>query len=247
LAAAVAALAADPPPGTYLETCTAAAVAGDTLTATCKRADGSEQPASLDNYQDCKGDIWNNDGTLGCPQGNIPAGRYTESCEYVTVVGDVLSATCRAAGDTVVSASLPDYKKCVPGTILNINGRLVCDSGDSPKGAYSRSCVGTSAGGGKLTALCETRAGTYQSASLGSYERCLPGSIVNANGTLACDWTEFPAGSYTKSCFFKKTNGSRLTALCLTRKGELQATSLADYASCAGGISNVDGDLMCGP
>jgi hypothetical protein len=247
LSKAVAALATDPPPGTYLESCTGAAVNGDTLSASCKRADGSEQPASLASYKQCAGDIWNNDGSLGCAQGAVPAGPYSESCEYVTVVEDVLTATCTTAAGASVAASLADYKKCLAGTIANIGGRLVCDVDGSPKGAYAKTCVGKNVSNGSLKALCPTKAGAYQSASLASYERCLPNSIANVNGALVCDWAEHPAGNYTKSCFFKKTNGSMLIASCLTKQGELQATSLGDYESCTGGIYNDNGDLRCGP
>ena len=243
---AVAALATDPPPGTYLESCTAPAVNGETLVASCKRTDGSEQPSSLANYKQCAGDIWNNDGSLGCAQGAIPVGPYGESCEYVSVVEEVLNARCTTASGTKVAASLADYKKCLPGTIINIDGKLVCDADDSPKGAYAKSCVGKDVSNGTLKALCKTKSGAYHSASLAGYKSCIPDSIANANGTLVCDWTEYPGGNYTKSCFFKKTSGSMLIASCLTKMGDLQATSLTDYESCKSGINNDDGDLKCG-
>src|SRR6185436_4833612 len=136
---------------------------------------------------------------------------------------DVLNATCTTAGGKVL-ASLPDYKKCQAGTIANINGRLVCDAGDTPTGAYSKSCAGKTISNGRLRALCKTKRGEYQPASLASYERCIPNSITSVNGTLVCDWSEYPRGSYTKSCFFKKTNGPTLIASCLTKRGELQPT-----------------------
>ena len=245
LASAVAAFATDPPPGTYLETCTGATVTGDALAATCKRVDGTEQPASLPDLKICTGDIWNNDGVLGCAQGEVPAGPYTQSCQYVTVVDQTLKATCTVANG-IVEATLPDYGKCLPGTINNIGGRLVCDVDGTPKGGYDKSCVGKNVSGGALKALCKTRSGAYQSASLASYDKCIPNSISTVNGSLVCDWSEYPSGSYTKSCFFKRTSGTMLIASCLTRRGELQPTSLADYEDCHGGIRNDDGDLVCG-
>jgi hypothetical protein len=242
----LAALAVDPPQGTYLETCTAAKIDGEALAATCKKADGTEQPAALANYKQCTGDIWNNDGVLGCSQGAAPAGPYTQSCEYAAILGDVLSATCTLGSGEKVVASLPDYKRCLSGTIDNLGGRLVCDSDGTPRGPYSKSCVDKNVGNGKLIALCKSRSGTYVSASLRDYKSCIPDSIVNANGSLVCDWTEYPAGNYTKSCFFKKTSGTMLIASCQTRTGELQPTSLNDYEDCRSGIHNVDGDLTCG-
>jgi len=243
---AIAALAADPPPGTYLETCTAPTVDGESLAATCKRTDGTEQPASLATYKECKGDIWNNDGVLGCSLEAVPAGPYAQSCEYASVVEGVLNATCATGGDTKVATSLANYKNCLPGTIANINGTLLCDADGSPQGPYSKTCVGKNVGNGNLAASCMNRSGAYVPASLRSYKSCIPGSIANANGALVCDWTEHPAGSYTKSCFFKKTSGTMLIASCLTKAGDLQPTSLTDYESCSGGIGNVDGELTCG-
>ena len=245
LASAVAAFATDPPPGTYLETCTGATVTGDALAATCKRVDGSEQPASIPDLKVCTGDIWNIDGTLGCAQGVVPAGPYSQSCQYATIVDDVLKATCTVANG-VVEASLADYAKCLPGSINNINGRLVCDVDGTPKGAYDKSCVGKNVSGGALKALCKNRSGEYQPASLASVDKCIPNSISNTNGSLVCDWSEHPSGSYTKSCFFKRTSGTMLIASCLTKKGELQATSLSDYEDCHSGILNDNGDLRCG-
>lgn len=242
---AVAALAAEPPPGTYQETCTAAAVAGGTLTATCTGADGSEQPASLPSYTQCKGDIWNNGGVLGCSQGPVPAGPYATSCEYPTVVDKVLSATCTTGKGEKVAASLPDYETCLKGTIANIDGRLVCDAQGTPKGPYAKSCVAKSVGNKNLSALCQNKSGAYVSAVVRDYEDCIPNSIVNVNGKLVCDWTEYPPGGYTKSCYFKKTNGGMLTASCLTKSGELQPTSLTEYEDC-GRINNVAGELTCG-
>jgi hypothetical protein len=244
LAGAVAAFATDPPPGTYLETCTGATVQGDALAATCKRVDGSEQAASIPDLKVCTGDIWNIDGTLGCAQGAVPAGPYSQSCQYATIVDQVLKATCTVPNG-IVEASLADYGKCLPGTINNIGGRLVCDVDGTPKGAYDKSCVGKSLSGGRLRALCKNRAGEYQPVSLASADKCVPNSISYTNGRLVCDWSEFPSGLYTKSCFFKRTNGTMLIASCLTKTGELQATSLSDYEDCRGGILNDNGDLRC--
>jgi hypothetical protein len=177
--------------------------------------------------------------------GEAPAGPYTASCQYATVVENQLTATCTVSGG-VVTASLADFKNCLPGTIANLGGTLVCDREGTPEGQYAKSCMGKWVSNGALKGLCKTRSGAYKSASLGSYERCVPGSIANLNGALVCDWTEVPAGSYTKSCFFKKTSDAMLIASCLDKRGDLLPTSLADYASCQGGIRNDNGELRCG-
>jgi hypothetical protein len=57
------------PQGSYLRSCTGATVQGDTLVATCRRADGREQRTSLADVRRCTGDIGNNGGNLQCAYG----------------------------------------------------------------------------------------------------------------------------------------------------------------------------------
>ncbi|HEY4472997.1 MAG TPA: CVNH domain-containing protein [Stellaceae bacterium] len=62
------------PHGTYLRSCTGAMLRGDTLVATCQRADGREQRTSLADVRRCVGDIGNNNGNLQCNYGGGRAG-----------------------------------------------------------------------------------------------------------------------------------------------------------------------------
>ena len=62
------------PQGSYLRSCMGAALRGDTLVATCRRADGYEQRTSLPDVRRCVGDIGNNNGTLQCNYGRGPGG-----------------------------------------------------------------------------------------------------------------------------------------------------------------------------
>lgn len=57
------------PQGSYLRSCMGAALRGDTLVATCQRADGREQRTSLPDVRRCVGDIGNNNGNLQCNYG----------------------------------------------------------------------------------------------------------------------------------------------------------------------------------
>ena len=57
------------PQGSYLRSCMGAALRGDTLVATCRRADGREQQTSLPDVRRCVGDIGNNNGRLQCNYG----------------------------------------------------------------------------------------------------------------------------------------------------------------------------------
>jgi len=62
------------PQGSYLSSCMGAALHGDTLVATCRRADGREQRTSLADVRRCVGDIGNNNGNLQCNYGGGRAG-----------------------------------------------------------------------------------------------------------------------------------------------------------------------------
>jgi len=54
------------PPGSYLRSCASAGLRGDSLIATCRRADGLEQRSVLADVHRCVGDIGNNNGVLQC-------------------------------------------------------------------------------------------------------------------------------------------------------------------------------------
>jgi hypothetical protein len=62
------------PQGSYLHSCMGAAIRGDTLVATCRRADGREQRTSLPDVRRCVGDIGNNNGNLQCNVAGGPGG-----------------------------------------------------------------------------------------------------------------------------------------------------------------------------
>src|SRR5260370_23932159 len=54
------------PQGSYLQSCTNAAMQGDSLVATCRRADGREERSALAGVRRCAGDVWNNNGIPPC-------------------------------------------------------------------------------------------------------------------------------------------------------------------------------------
>jgi hypothetical protein len=57
------------PQGSYLRSCGGAMMQGDTLVATCRRADGREERTSLADVRRCVGDIGNQNGHLSCSYG----------------------------------------------------------------------------------------------------------------------------------------------------------------------------------
>ncbi len=57
---------AAPPRGSYQQSCTDAALRGNTLTARCRARDGGYRQTTLPDIRQCRGDIGNNDGRLFC-------------------------------------------------------------------------------------------------------------------------------------------------------------------------------------
>ena len=54
------------PGGSYTQSCQNIGVRGDDLTASCQTANGGWRNSKLDGYQNCRGDIINDDGRLRC-------------------------------------------------------------------------------------------------------------------------------------------------------------------------------------
>lgn len=54
-----------------------------------------------------------------------------------------------------------------------------------------------------------------------------------------------PQGSYLRSCTDIAYTADMLTAVCPTRDGRQQFTSLANIPMCVGDIANNDGNLTC--
>ena len=54
------------PGGTYQETCKNSQVEKENLNSICRNIKKEYNPTTLVNFKNCKGDIYNNDGKLGC-------------------------------------------------------------------------------------------------------------------------------------------------------------------------------------
>ncbi|MBC8088366.1 MAG: hypothetical protein H7Z40_13945 [Phycisphaerae bacterium] len=121
------------PDGSYLNSCRNAQVAGynygekGLLTAQCRDGRGRYVNAQL-QYSNCRGDIFNNNGQLGCDTGKsgrqVPFGSYLNSCRNAQVKGRTLSAECRTKNGAYHLAQIA-YRYC-RGDISNNNGQLNC-------------------------------------------------------------------------------------------------------------------------
>ena len=127
--------------GSYVQTCRDMRVSGDDLHASCQTRDGNWRNTKLDDYNNCRGDIMNDNGKLRCVAGaynygysggpypqryvNGPGGSYVQSCQDVNVKGDDLHARCQTRGGDIRDAKLDDFRKC-KSDIINDDGRLRC-------------------------------------------------------------------------------------------------------------------------
>ena len=64
---------AQTPQGSYLSSCTNVRTEGGSLTAMCRKANGREQRTALQDFNQCIGDIGNDNGVLRCNRGQAPA------------------------------------------------------------------------------------------------------------------------------------------------------------------------------
>ena len=195
------------PNGSYTQTCQEIRVHGDDLEARCQTTDGNWHKTKLDDFQKCRGDVSNENGTLRCVagayspgyQGAYPApggASYTQTCKDIKSHGDHLEARCKTVNGDWVHTSLDDYRKC-HGQIINDNGNLRCVAatgyvgggpgyaGNAPSGSYLQTCREARVNGDDLEARCSTANGDWRSSKLDDFQKCR-GDIVNDDGHLRC-------------------------------------------------------------
>lgn len=236
-----------PPSGGYLQSCRDSRVQGSTLVSSCKDRGETFHHTELRDFAQCLGDIFNDNGTLGCSRGALPpAGSYARSCEQTFVDGRNLRANCRNRGGGLAATTLFDFRVCV-GDISNDNGALRCNHGSlPPPGSYTASCRSSFMDGQTLTSICRTVSGSEVPATLTNVDACRS-SIVNINGRLTCITGSgpVPPGTYTASCHDIVVAASSITASCRTLTGSDRISTIANPASCRSEIDNIDGFLSC--
>lgn len=189
------------PSGSYSRTCTdvraLSQAGGRLLTARCQTANGGWERSSL-RYENCRGDIGNNNGQLFCNTGGgtvdrPPSGSYTRSCSNIDLRGAILSAVCRDGRGNSVRTSL-DIRDCRGRDIANINGRLNCSTGPGsgggggavPVGSYQRTCSKAYMNGDILHASCKLTFGSSTRRTSIDTRQCRGRDIANVNGQLSC-------------------------------------------------------------
>ncbi len=195
------------PTGSYTQTCQEIRVHGDDLEARCQTTDGNWHKTKLDKFQDCRGDVANENGSLRCaaaPSGYAgypggyrgahaggPAGStYTQTCKDIKSHGDRLEARCKSVNGDWRNTSLDDYRKC-HGQIINDDGNLRCVAAaagfaaGAPSGSYMQTCQEVRVNGDDLEARCATTNGDWRGSKLDDFQRCR-GDIINDDGHLRC-------------------------------------------------------------
>ena len=125
------------PGGSYEDSCTNVRFDGDTLTASCRRHNGTWKNTWLPNADNCDGNIVPNDnGQLECAgyhdrdwyrdnSDGGPSGSYERNCTNIRMDGYTLKATCQRNNGSWRWTELEDAYDC-DGHIANYDGHLVC-------------------------------------------------------------------------------------------------------------------------
>jgi len=238
------------PAGSYKNSCKDIQVMpGSVLWAQCEKTDGKFEKSTL-QFARCEGDISNNNGKLSCkqkPGKQPPSGSYKNSCKDIRVDGKELKAKCEKRNGSWNNTKL-NYKNC-KGDITNNNGELSCNGGGGgskiPKGSYRDSCKNSYVEGRTLYSNCKKNNGGWNKSSM-NYKNCNK-DIKNDNGKLTCGGgnnSNFPKGSYKKSCKNLYKEGNLLEADCKNDNGKWKHSSIK-YKNCNNGIQNDNGRLRC--
>ena len=214
------------PSGSYQNSCQDIRINGDKLHARCQQSDGSWRDTSLDDFDRCRGDIGNDNGSLRClsngsqggyvggwqgagpggygyGQAAVPQGDYMQTCQNAHMNGSRLEARCQTVNGRWRDTSV-DMQQCGNSNITNNDGQLQCGYG------YGQ--------GGQV--------GGWQGP--GAYPQAAPYS-----------------GDFQQSCQDINYRGDELHARCQKRDGSWRSTTLDDYRKCRGQIVNDDGRLRC--
>ncbi len=243
------------PPGSWTESCRAAAYDGFRLAAECRDDRGRFQRSFID-VRSCPYPISNRDGDLICgePRLSVPDGSYLGSCRNADFDGLVLRAECADRRGRWVRAAI-DVRTC-PYDIANRDGDLVCDAPEAPLpvGSWASSCRDPSFDGRMLRAVCATAGGGEAATEIDA--AACPSTISNQDGRLACDaeilaaaraeavGLELPPGSYRETCRNGVASLEYLTAECLNAAGVYVPAGIA-WRQCQGDLANQDGVLVC--
>lgn len=237
---------AAPPGGSYLQSCRDVWMDFGTLHASCLNRAHAWIPSQLADVAHCRSEINNQEGVLRCDKGApAPGGSYRQSCRDIAFDSGTLRASCQNRAGGWVPTSLTEAFQC-HGDISNFDGQLRCNRGvETPRGSYQQTCRDMWAEGTTLHASCSNGSGGWTPSTLTTFPSCV-GDIFNFAGTLACNRTALPDGSFRQSCSDIWIDGDTLRAHCRTSGGGSIPAQLPRLSTCVpGSIVNRAGGLDC--
>ena len=157
------------PSGGYTQTCQDIRTHGTTLEARCQTRDNQWNQTSLRDFNQCTGEIENDNGNLTCSKrGNSGQDRHGDQ------PGDR-----RDNGQGDRHDNQPGDRRD------NDHGDRHDDHNGPPSGGYRQTCRDLQTFGSTLQASCQKKNGKWRQTSLRHFNRCL-GEIENNNGKLVC-------------------------------------------------------------
>jgi CVNH domain len=145
------------PYGSYQQTCRNIGVRGNVLYAECQDANRHWRSAQLADYQRCRGEIQNLNGSLQCTGAGGRGGGGYQGGGY---------ARDRDRDHDRDWDWDRDHRSRIP------------------RGSYVQTCQDIRVNGNDLQARCQKKNGGWKNASLGNFYRCR--DIENDNGKLRC-------------------------------------------------------------
>jgi len=156
------------PGGSYQQTCRNISVRGSTLSADCQNTGGGWQSTQLRDYNRCRGEIQNINGSLQCTGNN--GGGYGSN-----------DGRGRDRDDHDRDADRGrDRDHDHDGDRDRDHDRY----NGAPRGSYYQTCQNVQVNGNTLTASCQKKNGRTRNTSLHNYQQCR--DIENDNGKLRC-------------------------------------------------------------
>ena len=166
------------PSGSYQQTCRNIGVRGDTLYAVCMDVNRNWQRTQLDDYDRCRGEIQNLNGSLQCTGNGYPQGGYNGPYNNDGYYGRDRDRD----RDYDRDRDGDDDRRANDRRWGYGRGGYYDD--DIPYGSYSQTCQNIQVDGYTLRARCEKKNGHWRDTSLNNFSGCR--DIENDNGKLKC-------------------------------------------------------------
>ncbi len=182
-----------------------------TISAQCRKRDGTLVAARLNDPRNCGGDIWNDDGAFGCQRVQtvvlgrvmfpLPAGSWLQSCRdaYHHFESHEYRAQCRTGSGAWRYTSL-NLSAFPCASVSNDDGWMSCDASPVPRGPWRAHCKEATIPqpGLGFTAICRR-------ASDGVWQRTFVGQcgqdVDVLDGFLTCGLiTGLPGGDWSTRC-----------------------------------------------